>query len=195
MKTPLLSELSRLYQTSREKSNGMRMELRLRDPIDGAALLEEGLKFLTCRVAIRKKGMVRTWMDSVIAFAFVGITFEMIENVAFGGAELANVILRACAPAHFVFGVIMGYFYGKYLVSGQKKYRLLSVAIPVVYHAISNGLMASLDLSKANSVLGAAASISHIVAGIVTVIILIRWQKNRTLDVPVLEAQTPNAVG
>ena len=76
MSIPLFSELSRLYQTSREKTNVMRMELRLRDPIDGAA-----------------------------------------------------------------------------------------------------------------------ASISHIVAGIVTVIILIRWQKNRTLDVPVLEAQTPNAVG
>ena len=28
--------------------------------------------------------MIRTWMDCIIAFAFVGITFEMIENVAFG---------------------------------------------------------------------------------------------------------------
>ncbi|MBQ9268541.1 MAG: PrsW family intramembrane metalloprotease [Oscillospiraceae bacterium] len=70
------------------------------DMLFSAALLEEGLKFLTCRIAIRKKDMVRTWMDSVVAFAFVGITFEMIENVAFGGAEILNVILRACAPVH-----------------------------------------------------------------------------------------------
>ena len=52
--------------------------------------------------------------------------------------------------------------------------------------------MASMDLSKMNSVIGAAASISHIIAGIVTVIILIRWQKSRKLDVPVLEKPVPN---
>lgn len=92
--------------------------------------MEEGLKFLTCRLAIRKEGMVRTWMDSVVAFAFVGITFEMIENVAFGGAEILNVIVRALAPAHFVFGVIMGYFWGKYLVTGLKRYRVLPLWCP-----------------------------------------------------------------
>jgi len=162
------------------------------DMFFSAGLMEEGIKFLTCRIAIRKEGMVRTWMDSVAAFSIVGITFEMIENVAFGGAEIANVILRALAPAHFVFGVIMGYFYGKYLISGQKKYRLLSIVLPVIYHTITNGLMASMDLSRINLVIGASASISHIIAGIVTVIVMILWQKRRTLDVPVLEKQAPS---
>ena len=81
----------------------------------------------------------------------------------------------------------MGYFYGKYLVTGQKKFRLLSFVIPVLYHAVTNGLMVSMDLSKVYSVIGAAASISHIIAGIVTVIIILRRQKSKKLDVPVLE--------
>ena len=38
MKIPLFSEYSRLFQASREKSNVIRMEIRLCDPIDGAAL-------------------------------------------------------------------------------------------------------------------------------------------------------------
>ncbi|MBQ9010256.1 MAG: hypothetical protein IJ088_13140 [Clostridia bacterium] len=38
MKIPLFSELTRLYQTSREKSNVIRMEIRLRDAIDGESL-------------------------------------------------------------------------------------------------------------------------------------------------------------
>lgn len=38
MKTPLFSEYSRLFQASREKSNVIRMEIQLCDPIDGAAL-------------------------------------------------------------------------------------------------------------------------------------------------------------
>lgn len=161
------------------------------DMFFGAGLLEEGLKFLTCRLAIRKEGMVRTWMDSVAAFAFVGITFEMIENVAFGGAELLNVIFRALSPVHFVFGVIMGYFWGKYRVTGLKRYGVLSLAVPVLYHTVTNGLMTSMELSKVNSVIGGAAAISHIAAGILTVIVLILWQKRGTLNVPVPEKQAP----
>ena len=80
------------------------------------------------------------------------------------------------------------------LVSGQKKYRVLSFAVPVLYHAITNGLMASMELSKINLVIGVAASISHIVAGIVTVIVILRWQKNKTLDVSVLERPVPNEI-
>lgn len=38
MNIPLFSELGRLYQTSREKTNVIRMEIRLQDSIDGAAL-------------------------------------------------------------------------------------------------------------------------------------------------------------
>ncbi|MCR5095551.1 MAG: PrsW family intramembrane metalloprotease [Erysipelotrichaceae bacterium] len=46
-----------------------------------AGLLEEGLKYLTCRKAIKKEGMILTWMDCVIAFAIIGISFEMLENI------------------------------------------------------------------------------------------------------------------
>jgi hypothetical protein len=38
MNVPLFSELGRLYQASREKTNVIRMEIRLQDSIDGAAL-------------------------------------------------------------------------------------------------------------------------------------------------------------
>lgn len=55
--------------------------------------------------------------------------------------------------------------------------------------------MASMDLSKVNTVIGVTASISHIVAGIVTVIVLILWQKRGTLDVPVPEKQAANDAG
>ncbi|MBQ9268540.1 MAG: hypothetical protein IJ206_03370 [Oscillospiraceae bacterium] len=88
----------------------------------------------------------------------------------------------------------MGYFYGKYLVTGQKRYRLLSFVIPVAYHAITNGLMVTMDLSKFNQIIGSVAAISHIIAGIVTVIIIIRWQNNRKLDVPVMEKQVSNEI-
>ncbi len=153
-----------------------------------AGLLEEGLKYLACRFAIRKEGMVRTWMDSVVAFAIVGITFELLENIIFGmGGDFLSALLRALAAAHFVFGVIMGYFYGKYRVTGKKGYHLLAFVVPVVYHSLANGLIATMEQSKINQVIGITSSISYIVAAVVTVPVVFYWQKKKTLNVPVKE--------
>ena len=155
-----------------------------------AGLLEEGLKFLTCRIAVRKEGMIRTWMDSVIAFAVVGITFELIENIAFGmDSELIAALARALAPAHFVFGVIMGYFFGKYRVTGRKKYCWLSFLVPFLYHTVTNAFIGSMSLNHVFRVVGMAVAISHIAVSVVTVIVIFYWQKNRILDVPVQQKQ------
>ena len=172
-----------------DNTSGSNLVMTVRSIVDmffSAALLEEGLKYLTCRIAIRRKGMIRTWMDSVISFAFVGITFELLENVAFGASsDILSAILRALASAHFAFGVIMGYFYGKYLVSGKKRYHLLSFLVPLIYHSLANGFMASMTLSKINYIAGVSFSISYIVAAAAAVVAVLRWQKNKTLDVPV----------
>lgn len=158
------------------------------DMFFAAGLLEEGLKFLTCRAAIRKEGMIRTWMDCVICFAIVGITFEFIENIAFGmDSDFLSALVRSVGCAHFIFGVIMGWFYGKYRVTGQKKYCLLSLVVPVLYHTFTNSFMASIDTTQILTVLGEASGISHIVVTVLTVIIVIRWQKSGKLNVPVLQ--------
>ena len=164
----------------------------LADMFVSAALLEEGLKFLTCRIAIRKEGMIRTWMDAVTAFAIVGISFELIENIAFGvSSDLLTAALRSLAAGHFVFGVIMGYFYGKYLVSGRKKDLLLSFALPVLYHTLANTFVKSMKMNGVLRVLGYASSISFIAAAAVSVILILYWQKHKTLDIPVLKKQDP----
>ena len=153
-----------------------------------AGLLEEGLKYLTCRAAIRKEGMVRTWMDAVIAFSVVGITFELLENIAFGmNSDFLGAFLRSLASAHFVFGTIMGYFYGKYLVTGQKKYRWLSFLLPLAYHTITNAFMQTSDLGDRFIGLVNWTAISHMAATVVTIFIIFLWQKRKTLDVPVKE--------
>ena len=207
-RTGVFSDLPGLIETVQSNPNaikemidsagGSTLSLTLWSVVDmffAAGLLEEGLKYLTCRIAIRKEGMIRTWMDAVIAFSFVGITFELIENVAFGaGSGVLNAILRAVAAAHFALGVIMGYFYGKSLVTGKKGYRLLAFFVPVAYHSIANGFMAAMDLGKANSVVGTVWAISYIVAAVLAVIIVIRWQKKGTLDVPIQRAQDAQAV-
>ena len=132
-------------------------------------------------------------MDCVIAFATVGITFELIENITYGmRSGVAGAIARAICPGHFIFGVIMGYLYGKYRVSGQKKFLVLCYAVPVVLHTIMDMFLQSADLGKPYLYLALATAIAFIAGTVVTVIKVLRWQKNKTLDVPLIEAQENN---
>ena len=195
----LLSDFSKVIEAAKTNPGTIKEMLHITDPsmtsrafwsivtmFFSAGLLEEGLKCLTCRWAVRKEDMIHTWMECVISFAFVGITFELLENIAFSARESVLItILRVLSPAHFIFGVIMGYFYGKYRVTGQKLNLLLSILIPVVYHSIANGLMGVEDPNQLFVILGNFASLHFIATGILTVIIILHWQKNRTLDVPV----------
>lgn len=57
--------------------------------------------------------------------------------------------------------------------------------IPVIYHTVTNALIASAPLNRALDVLGTATAISHIVAVVLTVILVFRWQKKRMLDIQI----------
>lgn len=180
---PVSSAASLIYGT---ENAGPSFQWNLLNMFLTAGLAEEGLKFLTCRAAISKKGIIHTWMDCVIAFATVGITFELIENISYGmRGGLVAALARAVSPGHFIFGVIMGYFYGKYRVSGQKKYCLLCYIVPVAFHTIINSFLQSADLGLVYRYLALAAAIVFVAAAIVTVCKVFRWKKNGKLNEPV----------
>lgn len=184
---PLISVASLIYGTESAKPS---FQWNLLSMFLTAGLIEEGLKYLSCRIAISKKGMTNTWMDCVIAFATAGITFQLIENMSYGmSSGPAGAIARAVAPGHFVFGVIMGYYYGKFRVSGQKKHLVLCYAVPVVIHTIFDVFLQSADLGKAYLYMAAAAALIFFATAVITVVKVIHWQKNNALDIPVNTAQ------
>ena len=82
-----------------------------------------------------------------------------------------------------------GYFYGKYRVTGQKKYCILCYAVPVVLHTAVAVFLQSADLGRPYLYMAAAAAILFVAAAVVTVCKVLRWQKNKSLDIPVAEQQ------
>ncbi|MBQ3393893.1 MAG: PrsW family intramembrane metalloprotease [Oscillospiraceae bacterium] len=99
-----------------------------------AGLLEEIPKYVCFRLAILGNKATKTWLDAIIAAVIVGIGFTMIEDVRYGLAGDRN-LLRALVPGHLLFQALMGYYYGKARVTGKKKYDMLSVSVPVLWHA------------------------------------------------------------
>ena len=168
-----------------------------------AGLLEELCKYFACRVAIRKEGMLRTWMDSVICFTVVGLVFQILENFLYGGQYgVITAIFRNLAPGHFIFGVMMGWYFGKYLITGEKKYRFQSILWPAVIHTLYDTalkLMPAGESVEENSsdtifiILGLLAFVAAFVMTIVVIVKLVRWRKKGTLDVPVSTVPTAPA--
>ncbi len=100
-----------------------------------AALLEEIAKYIFFRIAMIKKQEMTCWLDVIIAAIVFGIGFALIEDISYAIFGDGN-ILRAILPMHILFQLIMGYYYGKALVTKQFKYHVLSLAAPILCHTI-----------------------------------------------------------
>ena len=100
-----------------------------------AALIEEIVKYIMFRLAIRKNPEVVCWLDVIIAAIAVGVGFTLLEDVTylFDGA---GTIVRAILPGHLLFQGLMGYYYGKARVTKQFKYHVLSLVIPILVHTL-----------------------------------------------------------
>lgn len=100
-----------------------------------AALLEETVKYIFFRLAIRKCDEVVCWLDVIIAAISVSIGFTLLEDLTylFDGS---GTILRALLPGHLLFQAIMGYYYGKARVTKQLRYDVLSLAVPILAHTL-----------------------------------------------------------
>ena len=100
-----------------------------------AALIEEVLKYLMFRLAVRSSREVVCWLDAIIAAIAVGVGFTLLEDITYlfdGG----GTILRAVFPMHLLFQAVMGYYYGKARVTGQARYDVLSLAVPILLHTL-----------------------------------------------------------
>ncbi|MBR5868990.1 MAG: PrsW family intramembrane metalloprotease [Clostridia bacterium] len=80
----------------------------------GIALVEEGLKYFSLRMATRRNEDFNSLFDGMIYAVFVSLGFAAFENILYVTQYgLGNAILRAltAVPTHMFLGVIMGYYY------------------------------------------------------------------------------------
>lgn len=109
-----------------------------------AALIEEGFKFL---ILYGFKKFISDNFDSLKYAILISLGFAMVENIgfAFKGIEQGNggfetVVLRmfTAIPAHLIFGLNMGYFWGLFIQKTRYKYLflVLSLACPILIHGL-----------------------------------------------------------
>ncbi|MCK4749468.1 MAG: PrsW family intramembrane metalloprotease, partial [Bacteroidales bacterium] len=106
-----------------------------------AGSTEEVFKFLALYLLIWRSPSFNEKFDGIVYAVFVSLGFAAVENVLYvleGGYQTALVRAITAVPAHALFGVTMGYYFGiahmyTELRSGYLRRALL---IPILLHGI-----------------------------------------------------------
>lgn len=113
-----------------------------------AGLVEETFKFLVIYLFIWKNKNFDEPFDGIVYATFASLGFALVENILYVFENGAGTgILRAftAVPAHTMFGITMGYFFGVAKFSDSNKTSLLaaSLVVPIFIHGFYDFILMS----------------------------------------------------
>lgn len=109
-----------------------------------SALVEEGIKFLFLYFLICRNKEFNEPFDGIVYAVFVSLGFAWIENMVYvthplwGGIGTAMARAFISVPAHGLFGVQMGFWFGAYRFANKKYGLVLAFLCAYVYHGLYN---------------------------------------------------------
>ena len=124
----------------------------------GPAWAEELLKFSILYLIILKRDEFNEPMDGLVYGVVVSLGFATYENYTYvyewastiaaeenlDFTKFSYIVAKArsysAIPLHGLNGAVMGYYFGLYAFSGKKKYLILSLILPYLFHGFYNFL-------------------------------------------------------
>lgn len=117
----------------------------------GPAWTEEILKFLILYTVVLRRNEFNEPMDGIVYGVVASLGFATYENYdyVFRLAETWDIAPEQMAiwrsytavPMHGLNGGIMGFYFGLFAFTANKKYLILSLAIPYLFHGLYNFLV------------------------------------------------------
>lgn len=116
-----------------------------------AAIPEEGLKLLFLYWLIWKNKEFNEHFDGIVYAVFVSMGFACVENILYvysGGFGTGVVRALLAVPGHFLFAVIMGYFFSRARFTPMHRGRLMAMAFicPVLAHGLYDTLCFAMEM-------------------------------------------------
>lgn len=108
-----------------------------------AAFTEELFKFLFLYFLIWKSPEFNEKFDGIVYAVYISLGFAAVENIMYVfdfGMHVALVRAITAVPAHFLFGVTMGFFFGqaKFYPGRRKKLIRAALIYPILLHGVYN---------------------------------------------------------
>ena len=106
-----------------------------------AGFSEELFKYIALYLLIWKSREFNDKLDGIVYAVFISLGFAAVENVMYVlGNGFGTGIMRAltAVPAHAIFGVTMGFYFGmaKFYVKKQYRLKLKALVYPIILHGI-----------------------------------------------------------
>lgn len=113
-----------------------------------AGLTEEAMKFLGFCYFFWKERNFNEKFDGIVYAVYISLGFAAIENVLYvftGGAGVGIARALTAIPAHALFGIVMGYYFGlaRFSESHRRIYLTLAFLMPVIFHGLYDFLLMS----------------------------------------------------
>lgn len=138
------------------------------------AFAEELVKFHSLKRVLKQHLNDYSWADVVAFMVIVGGTFGLLESVVYAiGSDPITMIVRGITMGHLGYGFIMGWFYGKKLYTGKKKYGVLALVIPFFIHGLYDYSLTP-ELLEATDI-AAFIAVSLALLDIILVVLTIRF--------------------
>jgi RsiW-degrading membrane proteinase PrsW (M82 family) len=108
-----------------------------------AGFTEELFKFLALYLLFWKSPEFNEKFDGIVYAVFISLGFAAVENVLYvlqGGIGTGVIRAITAVPAHAIFGIIMGFYFGlaRFYEKQQHKLKLKALAYPIILHGIYN---------------------------------------------------------
>ena len=111
-----------------------------------AGFTEELFKYLALFLIIRKNIHFNEQFDGIVYAVFVSLGFAAVENVLYVfqyGYTTGLIRAITAVPGHALFGVVMGFYFGKSLFNSKRKYLILALLMPILFHGFYDFILMS----------------------------------------------------
>lgn len=126
-----------------------------------AAIPEELAKFIMLWLLLRKNPFFDEHFDGIVYAVCVGMGFAALENVLYlflnYDSWISVGIVRAlfAVPGHFLFAVIMGYYYSlwHFRIKRDRGTIIMILLAPILAHGTYDGILFSMNIDESLSVI------------------------------------------
>lgn len=106
-----------------------------------AAFSEELFKYFALYLIVWKSPEFNEKFDGIVYATYVSLGFAAVENVLYvmdGGLSTGIIRAITAVPAHAIFGITMGFYFGmaRFYPRQQKQLKLKALFIPMLLHGI-----------------------------------------------------------
>ena len=103
------------------------------------ALVEEYVKFYNTNKRINLNNIKYSYLDLMAFYSIVAIGFALIEDVIYVfDTNIIQILVRGVTGLHAGLGLMIGYYTAKKIVTGDKKYGVIALALPIFLHGSYN---------------------------------------------------------